>query len=241
MGRRTALAALLMAATWISCGGGGDPEPPAPSPEPAPRYPEGACLVVDEQVILTAEVDRLAAWIALIEPHDTLPSRRRAALTHTILERAALATAYPEARTAGRARAEGLLADLAGGLDPTADLLATHDPGARLGVVEGTWDDVGLVPWGEAREAGPAALGSWLGPFEEPGRWVLLRALEHVPGKAPGADLCRIDLVTLPFVPTDLTRADVEATIDDARLELADPAWREIVPAAWRLRMNGPD
>ncbi len=39
----------------------------------------------------------------------------------------------------------------------------------------------------------------------------------------------------------NLTRLDVEQAIDDALLELVDPAWSELVPAAWRLRMNGPD
>ena len=213
--------------------------PQAPDPTPAERQPPAACLAVDELWILAPEVDRIAAWVALIQPTHTLTSRRRQALTHVVLERAALASAHAEARAEVRDRAAALALALRG------DEAAPLPDGATRAVVEGTWDDVGLLPWGEAREAwaakGPDDTATWTDPVEDAGRWLVLRPLEHVPGVAPGLDLYRIDLVTLPYVPADLTRAAVEATIDDAELLVVDPAWREVVPAAWRLRMNGPD
>jgi hypothetical protein len=219
----------------VACGGSTEPEQPAPQPaqEPAQEpvaWPEGTCLAVDELPLAAAEIDRIAAWVALIKPTDTLPALRRQALTHTVLERAALAVAYPEERARMRAEAELLGVALAEGLP--------LPQGRETGSATGTWQDLGLAVWGEAREAPP---GAWIGPFEDSGRWLLLRTDEHIPGVVPGADLYQVELLTLPFVPTDLTRADVEAAIDASLLTIVDPSWADAVPAQWRLRMNGPE
>ena len=237
-GRRTAGLLAIMAATWISCGSGGADDPGPGEPTPAPRtWPADTALAVNDRAIPAAEIDRVAAWVALLEPAEVPTSHRRSALTHVVLERAALAVAHPEARAEERRRAEALLAALEAGEEPDAES-GDLGPHGRRAVAGGTWDDLGLVAWGEAREA---PLGSWHGPVEDSGRWLLLKPLEHVRGKVPGADLYRIEAITLPFVPADLARPDVEAAIDDALLEVVDPAWASIVPAAWRYRMNGPD
>ena len=195
-----------------------------------PVWPDGTCLAVGEIPLATADIDRIGAWIALIKPADTQPALRRQALTHTLLERAALASRYATEREAAHTSAMELLARL------TAD--ETAPEGVESGSVSGTWDDLGLVVWGETRELDT---DSWSGPIEDAGRWLLLRRTEHTPGLAPGADLYKVDLISLPFVPSDFTRADVEATIDDSLLTVIDPAWGDLVPAQWRLRMNGPE
>ncbi|MDF1800977.1 MAG: hypothetical protein P1V81_17545 [Planctomycetota bacterium] len=185
---------------------------------------------MDGLPLFEADIDRIGTWIALIKPADTQPALRRQALTHTLLERAVLASRYAAEREATRSTALELLARLA--TDPTAP------EGIESGTVSGTWDDLGLVVWGETREL---ETDSWSGPFEDAGRWLLLRRTDHTPGIAPGADLYQVELISLPFVPSDFSRADVEATIDDALLTVIDPAFGDLVPAHWRLRMNGPE
>jgi hypothetical protein len=223
------LAALFVAWIAVSCGS----EVPEPSPEPAPSapeptrasWPEGTALTVGSVPILASEVDRIAHWIPLFDPGKTEPDYRRRALTAVLLQRAALADHFAEARAEALATAVSQL-----------ERLRTQSADApSFQTADGGWSTLGLVIWGETRDL---PIGSWAGPFEDSGRILLLRPTAAHPGKLPGNDEFTIDIVELLFVPPDFTPEAAQEVLESSKLTILDPKIGDLVPAMWRYWMN---
>ena len=212
------IALILGSFGLIGCGD----EPPQPKidvatpQDPGKTWPEGAVLAAGDVPILQAEVDRAASWVQLLYPENTQPSLRRKALTHFLLIRAALASAFPDQRAEALAAAESALQDL-------------DKPGAPAPrVLAGAWSDLGLELWGEVRDLEP---GRYHGPIELSGRWALVRKDSATPGLVPAADLFTVSLFEFLFVPASFEPGTLTAA--QSKLTILDPAWEAIVPSAW--------
>ena len=242
-GEWLAPALLLLAAP---CGGEASPDPRGPRGSaqaddaapaaPAPAEDQGVVLRVEDQPIRASEVDRLAAMVGELYPQYTRAHRRRLALTNVLLPRAAAAAARPEERARARAAVRAAQTEL----DAFDD-----DPGwaERLGGlahrVEGPWDVVGGFDlWGHARALAPE---TWSEPLERVGSFDLVRLRSRQEAADPAAEVLELDVVRFPYLPPGTTAADVDALLDGARLEIVDPAWRELVPEALQYRMRGAD
>jgi hypothetical protein len=219
------MATISISAGLFACS---NPESPTPDSEKsasntAPavpmEWPAGAVLAVDELPILQSEVDHIAAWIQFLHPENTLPSLRRQALTHVILERATLAKIFAEERAVSRQKATVALAGLPKGEDAAGSRTAT-----------GNWSDLGLVIWGETRDLAP---GRWSGPFELAGRFVLLRRDQSIPGLVPAADQFTVSVLDFPYTPPDFTREDLVLAPRTVQLSILDRDWEALVPSAW--------
>ncbi len=193
------------------------PETSVQAPKTDERtWPEGAVLAVGGMPIFQSDVDQTAASVKLLYPGNPLPSLRRKALTNVHLNRATLASLFPEQRDQARLAAQVALDDLA-------------KPGAPPPkVLTGSWSELSLEVWGEVRTLEPGAIH---GPVELSGRWALVRLDSLSPGLVPAADLFTVSLfefgyVPMTFDPRTLTSAQSELTI-------LNPAWESVVPAAW--------
>lgn len=237
-GSANVLAAVALALAAVSCGEEPDPTPTEPEPAGAEgpeagAWPEGTVAAMGAAPILRSEVDRVAAWVALLQPGKAPTAYQRMAFTGVLLERAAVANAFPDAREAARAAAERFHADLPPG---NADLDAV--PGVE--VREGTWSEVGLMCWGVALDQAP---GSWSAPFEESGAWLVQR-LRHraggpAIGEAAGATRLTLDVRAFDFVPPDFTNTALQATLATTKLTVVDPVVGGLIPAAWRYAITG--
>ncbi len=233
----------LLLCLWLACVGaqcadGAGTEPraaPGAGPAAAPgAAPPGVVLRVEGLDVHADEVDALAALVGELYPEYTLNHCRRLALSEVVLPRAAARAARPAEREAALERARAAQADLpAFDGDPGWD--AAHD--ARVYRLRGVWTRVGgLDLWGFARSLEPQA---WGGPFERIGTFELVRLRLREPAATPAQEVLEIDLVTFPYLPEGTTPAELDALIDDAELEIVDPAWEEIVPESFQYRMRG--
>ena len=219
--------------------GCGDAEPPSPDEPPgqggaAPEtraWPEGTVLAVDDVPITLAEVDPVADAIAEVYPEYTRAHARRLALTNVVLPRAAAANRFPDARAAMLEVARQRLADLASGSEETGAI-----------EISGRFGQLDLDLWLVARTLEP---GAWGGPFDLVGRWSLVRLDEiEIPDGIVEAALYRLSVIRFPYAGRaeehylDAGEA-IEAAIDASRLEFVDPAWRNVLPEAWKRRMKG--
>jgi len=235
------LAALALALGGVSCA---DEPAPTPSEPGAPAeaglegaqaadWPEGAVVAMGAVPILRAEVDRIAAWVAVLQPGKATAAYQRMAFTGVLLERAAIANAFPEARATALRAAEEFHANLPAGNADLGDV-----PGIE--VREGTWSDVGLMCWGVARDQAP---GAWSAPFEESGAWIVQR-LRHraggpALGEAEGALRLTLDVRAFDYVPPDFTSATLTETLAATKLTVVDPLIGGLIPAAWRYAITG--
>lgn len=226
IGRSTALAWGLIASILVSCGPAAHDESPpaAPAAPVAKIWPAGTALAVGDALILTSEVDRLADAIELFDRGKVRAASRRSALAAVLLPRAALANRYSAERAAARERAEGRLEELRAGLGADTARLA-----------EGGWAQLGVLIWAETRLL---ELDSWGGPFEDIGRWLLLRPVEERPGAIAAADEYSVEVIEFPFVPSSFTPEDLQAVIESSKLTQVDPQIGDLVPADWRYRMH---
>jgi len=217
----------LLAAALVGC----SPSSPAPGDgaesRAEPSWPAEAVLGVigaSRVAIEPIEVDRAAAWMLRLYPERVLNARRREALDHLILWRAALAAAFPDERERGLGEARAWLAGaLAGEPEPAPTR------------VEGALSELSLGLWGLA---GDLEAGVWTGPHEERGRWLLVRRLPEDPAAPLALEHYALEIFEVSFVPAEADLAEVEAIMDSSELVLLDPSWRETVPARWRYRMN---
>jgi len=209
-----------MALIAVSCSQS-QPAPPAPAPptQPAPTWPDGTCLAAGQTPIATADVERIAAWIELFDPGKTPPAYKRLALTSTLLHRAVLADRFPEERANALAAATARLAE----------------PPASAQAVDGGWVDLGLTIWGETRDL---PLDRWAGPFEDVGRFLLLRPTAAYPGKLPGADEFNVEILEFPYVPEGFSPEALQSAVEATQLTIIDPAIGDLVPAMWRYWMH---
>ena len=242
MGRLRAAVLVLLC---TACGSGDETgtTPPADAPH---AWPGGTWLAVDDIAIPDAEVERVAAVIGLIYPARTDGSRRRDALSTFLLPRAAVRSAYREARAEAQVLAEAALGTLAAlevapeGADPGPVAPPLEIAGADHGIERhrGGWDDLDLQTWGRARDAEP---GRWF-LFERIGGFQLLRLEERVAGDRPGLDVLEISLAEFPYLPEDFSsQEEWEGTMAAARLEVVDPAAEADVPERFRYLMRGDE
>lgn len=201
----------------------------AEAPHSAPSgadWPVGTVVAVDDVPISLDEVDRASVWIERIQPEVAGRQLRRLALTNVSLLRALAEAIAPEERLAARSAAEAELERLRA----RANEAPTPDEG--LGKrVEGNWQVLGIPLWGEALDWPP---GEWH-LIEEPGRFVVARRVARSDQPHPAATSLEVDTVVHPYLPPEL---DLDAAMEDHRLTIVDPEWREIVPERTQYRMG---
>jgi hypothetical protein len=196
---------------------------------PARSWPPGTVIAIDGEAILAEEVDLPSAWIERIEPGSSSQHLRRLALTNVVIpRRIAGAIAGDEARERARAEALATLESLASG-SPEAPATAGEPTST-----EGDWLELGIVAWGTAMDL---AEGRWSGVVEDVGRFVLLRRLGQDPAPIPGAIRVRLELIEFPYL-AGVGRGALEQAYAQHRLEIVDPAWREIVPEHIQYKMG---
>lgn len=204
--------------------------------EPAPQdWPPGTVLAVDDMALSQAEIDRVAGWVARLEPAKNTILHRRQALTALVLPRAATQVREPEARAAAIDRAAAWLAYERGeGAAPLDD-----GPPAPAGQVSGSWKELGFEIWGPVTEL---PLGVWSEVEEGIGTAFVVRVDAHEPDESIAVrDRWTISLRQEPYLPPDTDRAGLAALVDACELSIVDPAWDEVVPAEWKYRMRGED
>jgi hypothetical protein len=201
---------------------------PAGEQPPARSWPPGTVIAIDGEPILAEEVDLPSAWIERIEPGSSSQHLRRLSLTNVVIpRRIAGAIAGEEAR--GRARAEALATLQSLEALPEAPATA-GEPAAA----EGDWLQLGIVAWGTAMDL---AEGRWSGVVEDVGRFVLLRRMGQDQAPVPGAIRVRLELFEFPYL-VGVGRGALEQAYAQHRLEIVDPAWREIVPEHIQYKMG---
>lgn len=217
--RRPAL--LLLGLTGLA-GCGGAEVPPQPAPAPVAPAPAGTALIVNGAPLFATEVEALADDVALLYPGYSRQHARRLALTGELLPRLAGRALAPEAWQAA------------------GEDCAAFDPqgtAPRPMQARGTFASLGLLIWSEARRLTP---GEWGPPLELFGRFVRLRLVQREPAADPRLEALELELVEFPYLEAARARELLEEAIDRAELEIVDPAWREVVPESWQLRMR-PD
>jgi hypothetical protein len=210
----------LIALALAGCGGA------APAVE---DWPEGTVVAVDDIPILLDQVDLASVWIERIDPVASPHQLRRLALTNVSLPRAiAEAMAEPGAREEARRKALEALEQLRGGTWPDPP----GEDGGYGEVDEGNWQLFGIPLWGTATDL---ARNEWSGPFEEPGRFVVVRVLERRDMPHTAAIVVKLDALVFSYLPDG---AMIETAMDDHRMTIVDPDWFEIVPERTQYRMG---
>lgn len=215
-----ALAGLLGCGRDDAAGGA----PPAAATPPT-TWPAGTVLALGTEPVLAEEVDRHLDLIHLVEPHLVRSDHRRKALTNIVLPTVAARLLAPEERQAAFEHAQALAAEAretgrapAGAPEPT--------------YLTGTWKDVGMTLWDEARRTEP---GAFTALIETPGAWTFAHVLAV--GVEPGEPFGPTTQITVqrydvPFLEREGTRALLQSTIDQLGLQVVDPEWAAVVPGA---------
>ena len=229
MKRLVPLLPLALAFAGCGCGDGATP-PDGPSGQEARTWPEGTWLAVDDVAIPKAEVDRVAARLALVYPGRSAASHRRDALSSFVLPRAAVRSAHAGAREEALVQAEAALAELR-----AAE--AEDSPfGPQPILVRGGFDELDLQTWGAARELED---GIW-GLFERIGGFQLLRVEGREAGRVPGLDVLEVSVLDFPYLPPDFSSMeDWQRTMEGALLSVVDPRAEDDVPERLRYTMRG--
>lgn len=204
---------------------------PAPAPAEERVFPPGTVLVVEDQPILSSDVDRYVDAIGLIEPEFVLRDHRRKVLSNISIPLAAGAALDPEAREVAFARAQSLLSAVreTGELPPDAP-----EPQVRTG----TFKDVGLIPWAIASEMEPLTFSEL---HETPGAWSFfkLTATSEPPGGFVGGSQVTIVRYDVPYLPQDAVRGLVQTAVDGFQVEVIDPEWEPMVPPLYLYPTSG--
>lgn len=216
-----ALVGAAVLGTSASCG---------PTPAPAPAWPAGTAMVLSGTPISVDEIDTAADVFARIEPLASLEHVRRLALNNVVFPRAGGAAIDSVARERARERARTCHAALVAGGEPALEA------GESRNVSKGGFLDVGLEAWGLGVDA-PS--GVWFGPYETIGAFELGRVLSRANESHSNRVELEIELVTFPYLDPYDRHARIEAQLDRSKLEIVDPAWRDIVPIAWQHRLRG--
>lgn len=205
---RTSLGLALLVALG-ACGGAPD----------APSWPAGTVLVVAGEPVLAEEVDEDLEAVGLIDPAWVTEHRRRLLLQNVVLPLAYGRSLDPARRADARAAAEAWRAA----------------PGGEAGVeseLRGNWDGLGFEVWLEARRLEAGQISEVV---ELPGRFVVLEVLARQPEADPRFERFHLRLRSFPYV--DSVQRLTQDFLDE-RLEIVDPAWREIVPGYLKHRMQ---
>ena len=216
--------------TPVLCSAGcSEPTPDAPTPR---SYPEGTILLVDDQPVLAADVDRFVEAIARIEPEFVLRDHRRKVLSNISIPLAAGAALDASAREEAFAQAQSLLSALreTGEMPPDA-------PEPR--VMSGTFKEVGLIPWAIASQMEPLTVSDLQ---ETPGNWTFfkLTATTDPPGEFGGQSEVTILRYDVPYLPPEGVRDLVQDAVQGFKIEIVDPEWEPMVPPAFLYPTRGP-
>lgn len=224
-GVKAALMALALAAL-TAC----EPAPLSPPNSASRTWPAGVVLAIDGIAIHAAEVDAASAAVQLIEPAVSSPQLRRLALSNLVLPRVLAQAIDPAGREdALRTAREKLERIRAGGDGPPR-------PDGLVGEkVEGLWTDIGLGNWYAALELPD---GEWSEPIEDAGGFLLMRRLWRRDGPVPMATAVAVDALRFDWIEPRERRARLDRALDECKLEIVDPAWREIVPELYQYRMG---
>lgn len=203
-----------------------DPETSGSGPAEQVTWPEGTVLAFGGIPIDAERIDRHLDLIHVIEPHLVKNDHRRKALTNIVLPVVAGESLFPEERQASFVRAQAMAA----AARETGDVPADAPEPTYL---TGTWRDVGMTVWDVARTVEP---GSFSGVIETPGAWTFVHVLAT--GVEPGEEFGPLTPVTVqrydvPYIEREATRDLVQSALDQLPLEIIDPDWESIVPAAY--------
>ncbi len=217
--RRTRLVSAAVVLALLACTDSPDEEPRSP-----PRsFPAGTVVAVNGDPVLAEEVRPIAAAIRALYPEYTATHHQRLALTTVVLPCAAIRSLHREAHAQARAEA-------ARALERGPAFLANLSEERR-----GNFKELDLDLWCLAREL---PLGEWHGPLELVGCFALVR-VDARHGANAEEEVLELRCVEFAFVPLVDLESLVEAALDRSRLEIVAPEWEEIVPEAWKRRMNG--
>jgi hypothetical protein len=228
---------LLLIAGALTAGASCRKEPGAPKTPSAGAgersWPSGVVMAVDDVPIEAQDVDRASAVVQLIEPGASSSQLRRLAFSNIVLPRAVARAMAPQKREAALREAQEKLAALRSG----ADQSPTKPDGAIGIYAEGQFPELGLVTWAAALELED---GVWSDPLEDSGSFALVRRLWRRDGPVPRATVVAVDVLRFDWLDPDplARRKDIDAAIDVHRLQILDPAWREIVPELIQYRMG---
>jgi len=182
-------------------------------------------LAVDGVAIKREEVDAHVDALLDIKPAFNLIHRRRLIVMNWAFPLAFGRARAGAARERARARAESRMA--ARELGPSAPA-----PSAS-GIVEGNRDGLGLDLWLVARrlEAGQNS-----GIVELPGRFALVELIDRDHRRNPALENFSLRLESFNYVDDPRT---LVTDCMEAKLEIVDPLWREIVPGIYKYKMRG--
>ncbi len=180
------------------------------------------------EVITAAEVDAWLECMHLIEKNATLPQQRRLALTNIVLPRAVARNIDRRAFETARERVDAIHARLLDGGQPGVDVPASE-------IVDGTWKDTGLDVWWACRDLVP---GEWSAPLESIGSFEVCRLVEEPEKPLRPAGKMKVEIIRIPYIPTEGPRALVQQAMEESQLEILDPAWAELLPLIYHNDME---
>jgi len=182
-------------------------------------------LVCAGEPIRAEEVDPIAEALRPLGPKFTQPHLRRLALTNICLPLAA-GRAQGGSERRERASREALEALRA----------QEGDPNDEVGVfAEGTQSVLGVPLWVLIQDL---EQGSWTGPRELPGQFVLVKLLSRDGNARPQDEEFSVRVLSFPYVddPPSLAGEALSAS-----LVVIDQAWETLVPGFWRHQMGKAD
>jgi hypothetical protein len=220
---------LILLSSLAALAGCSQPEPDEPEQR---AHPEGTILVVDDQPILAADVDRFVDAVALIEPEFVLRDHRRKVISNISIPLAAGAALDPAGRDEAFSRAQALLSAFRETGEVPADA-------PKPQVLSGTFKEVGLISWALATEMEPLTISEL---HETPGAWSFfkLTASTEAPGEFEGRSQVTILRYDVPYLPPDAVRGLVQTAMQGFEIEIVDPAWEPMVPPAYLYPSESP-
>lgn len=218
-------------ALLAACGGS------EPAPAEAPDWPEGTVLVLNGTPISAEDVDRDCASMLLIYPSDSQEQRRRRALNNVTFPRFLARELSGEAWTLALGEARDAAARLAEGLAPSEAVGPPMAEGILDRILEGYPLEVGLNIWAAASAL---EVGDWSEPVEEPGGFHLIRVLEHQFGSRTSETRVRVAVLDFPYLGETQINS-LQTFMNESKLEIVDPAWKQIVPELTQYRMGVHD
>lgn len=200
------------------------PESPKAAPPAKVNWPEGTVLAIGGEPITAEEIDRYVDMVHVIEPHLVKRDHRRKSLTNVALPIAVGRALVPEAdRNAAFQEAERLAA-------VAKETGKVPEGVAEVQYLTGTWKEVGMTVWNEARSVPP---GSFSGVLETPGAWTFVHLLATA--AEPGEPFGPITEITVQrydvyYYDREGMRDLINDGLQQLRVEVVDPEWEAIVP-----------
>jgi hypothetical protein len=194
-----------------------------------PALPPDAIFRLDgHEIVTSSEVDEWLECTHFLQTNASLPQQRRLSLTNFVFPRAVARNVDRKAYETARETADAIHARLLDGGEPGRDLPASES-------IVGTWEDTGLDVWWKCRDMVP---GEWSRPMESIGAFVIWRLVEAPEQPWRPGEKVHIELLRIPYIPTESPRALIQQAMDETKLEVLDPAWEELLPLVYRNQME---